>query len=152
MVSDIPTSHIWEHCKSLYITQLAFYIFLNIIFNNNHICFLTPELIKEKVVLLCDIVISGNVCSPKSSVCCFKNYWEVGYHKSQPVDFGRMTQVRIIYCVELGGYSNYKVSRPDPGTSHTPTEISIIEVKHKYSPPADRSLLSSLSSPAQVIR
>ena len=63
-----------------------------------------------------------------SVLCCFKNYPEVGYHKSLPVDSGRMTQVRIIYCVELGGYSNYKVSRPDPGTSHTPTEISIIEV------------------------
>ena len=94
-------------------------------------------------------MISGNVCSPKSAVGCFKNYSEVGYHKSQPVDCGRMTQVRIIYCVEQGGYSNYKVSRPDPGTSHTPTEISIIEVKHKYSPPAD-SQSSPLSSPAQL--
>ena len=28
------------------------------------------------------------------------------------------------------------MSRPDPDTRHTPTEISIIEVKHKYSPPS----------------
>ena len=37
-------------------------------------------------------------------------------HKSARVD---TAQLWIIYCVELGGYSNYKVSRPDSDLTST---------------------------------